>query len=602
MHKGSLPMLQVSAGAPGQQPARTARITRPARMAYEQPAPAEYQLHKPVVPALHLGGMTALADPDGSQKGSQSHRLRPSQTQSTAKLVPRPPATTRQSVSKESSGGGDDGSHHTVPITPAIALKMYGSQLTGFEQSEVLEYPQIFFTGHPASKTRAAPSQTNNNGFDDDRGDYTIVTHDQIAYRYEILMMLGKGSFGQVVKCFDYKTNSLVAVKLIRNKKRFHHQALVEVKILEHIRSQDKERVTNNIHLIEHFYFRNHLCITFELLSINLYEYIKNNQFQGFSLSRIRRFAVQVLQSLCFLAKHRIIHCDLKPENILLKHPNKSAIEVIDFGSSCFDEERMYTYIQSRFYRSPEVILGAPYGVEIDMWSFGCILAELYSGYPLFPGENEAEQLACIMEVLGPPPRHIIDSAPRKKIFFDSSSNPLIKPNSRGKKRLPGTKDLPRALRCSDPLFISFLEESLKWDPRERMTPEEAMRHQWILEGLQPVRPSEQPPPDTARSRRSHHHSSVHHHGMAPSTTTSTGGSGMHVASQSEKFEQMAQAQPPPQTSQSRVPITMPMSARGTATDATSKAMLPPIIMDARAAGRKKDDAPAPPISARYYM
>jgi dual specificity tyrosine-phosphorylation-regulated kinase 2/3/4 len=74
------------------------------------------------------------------------------------------------------------------------------------------------------------------------------------------------------------------------------------------------------------------------------------------------------------------VHCDLKPENILLKGPTKSTIKLIDFGSSCFENERLYTYIQSRFYRSPEVILGMPYGMPIDMWSFGCILAELYSG------------------------------------------------------------------------------------------------------------------------------------------------------------------------------------------------------------------------------
>ena len=81
---------------------------------------------------------------------------------------------------------------------------------------------------------------------------------------------------------------------------------------------------------------------------------------------------------------------------------------MIDFGSSCLEDERVYTYIQSRFYRSPEVILGLSYGLPIDMWSLGCILAELYSGYPLFPGENETEQLACIMEVCGLPPRHLV--------------------------------------------------------------------------------------------------------------------------------------------------------------------------------------------------
>lgn len=82
-----------------------------------------------------------------------------------------------------------------------------------------------------------------------------------------------------------------------------------------------------------------------------------------------------------------IIHCDLKPENIMLRHPNRSIIKVIDFGSSCLSTERVYTYIQSRFYRAPEIILGMQYGTAIDMWSFGCILAELYTGYPLFPGE-----------------------------------------------------------------------------------------------------------------------------------------------------------------------------------------------------------------------
>lgn len=93
-----------------------------------------------------------------------------------------------------------------------------------------------------------------------------------------------------------------------------------------------------------------------------------------------------VLAAARFLRQHSLIHCDLKPENILLMQPQRSAIKVIDFGSSCFINERMYTYVQSRFYRSPEVILGLTYGCEIDMWSFGCILAELYMGYPLFPG------------------------------------------------------------------------------------------------------------------------------------------------------------------------------------------------------------------------
>ena len=109
---------------------------------------------------------------------------------------------------------------------------------------------------------------------------------------------------------------------------------------------------------------------------------------------------------------------DLKPENILLAHPLHSEIKVIDFGSSCFENEKVYTYIQSRFYRSPEVILGMSYGLPIDMWSLGCILAELLTGYPIFPGENEQEQLSCIMEILGVPEKDFINRSSRKRLFF----------------------------------------------------------------------------------------------------------------------------------------------------------------------------------------
>lgn len=119
----------------------------------------------------------------------------------------------------------------------------------------------------------------------------------------------------------------------------------------------------------------------------------------------------------------------------MLRHPAKSAIKVIDFGSSCFEHEKsklpfsryysrsltsaaVYTYIQSRFYRSPEVILGMNYHMAIDMWSLGCIMAELYTGFPIFPGENEQEQLSCIMEVLGVPDKDFINRSSRKRLFF----------------------------------------------------------------------------------------------------------------------------------------------------------------------------------------
>lgn len=132
----------------------------------------------------------------------------------------------------------------------------------------------------------------------------------------------------------------------------------------------------------------------------------------------IRRFAIQLLYALKYLKMFQIIHCDLKPENIMLKENNKSGIKMIDFGSSTFLDERMYTYIQSRFYRAPEIMLGIPYDCSIDMWSFGCIVAELYLGFPIFPGESEQDQLCRIMEMVGMPTNDVLAISERKSRFF----------------------------------------------------------------------------------------------------------------------------------------------------------------------------------------
>jgi dual specificity tyrosine-phosphorylation-regulated kinase 2/3/4 len=138
----------------------------------------------------------------------------------------------------------------------------------------------------------------------------------------------------------------------------------------------------------------------------------------------------------------------------------------------------MYTYVQSRFYRSPEVILGIDYTTAIDMWSMGCLLAELYTGYPLFPGENETEQLALIMEVCGLPPANLQGS--RYKTFFDSSGTPRKLTNSKGKKRRPGSKTLSSVLHCTDMAFLDFLEQCFHWDPTLRLTPMEALSHPFV--------------------------------------------------------------------------------------------------------------------------
>ncbi|GIY40179.1 dual specificity tyrosine-phosphorylation-regulated kinase 4, partial [Caerostris extrusa] len=340
-------------------------------------------------------------------------------------------------------------------------LKYYGARLNGFERSELQsgEYPEIWYLGLEATKIEGEEGAPHNHGYDDDNGSYVKVLHDHLSYR-------------------------------------FHQQALVEVKILEHLCRKDRDGSHHMIKMLNHFYFRNHLCITFELMGLNLYELIKKNNYRGIGATMIRRFAFALVQCLRLLHKEHIIHCDLKPENILLKQRGANSIKVIDFGSSCYTHQRVYTYIQSRFYRSPEVILGLPYGPAIDMWSLGCILSELQTGMPLFPGRTRPTNSPASWKFWAHPTGSsgaglqketflrfqsvLIDGAESdiKKI---PKGNPRSITNSKGKKRRPGTRPLSIALNTEDQDFVDFISRCLDWNSSLRMSPDEALQHSWLL-------------------------------------------------------------------------------------------------------------------------
>ncbi|EFX83360.1 hypothetical protein DAPPUDRAFT_915, partial [Daphnia pulex] len=342
-----------------------------------------------------------------------------------------------------------------------------------------------------------------NDGYDDDNHDYIVRHGERFLDRYEIDSLIGKGSFGQVVKAYDHEEQCHVAVKIIKNKKPFLNQAQIEVKLLEMMNKADAENKYYIVRLKRHFMWRNHLCLVFELLSYNLYDLLRNTNFRGVSLNLTRKFAQQLCTALLFLSTPElsIIHCDLKPENILLCNPKRSAIKIVDFGSSCQLGQRIYQYIQSRFYRSPEVLLGIPYDLAIDIWSLGCILVEMHTGEPLFSGANEVDQMNKIVEVLGMPPRAMLDSAHKTKKYFDKlpDGSYVLKKSKEGKKyKAPGHRRLhdivgvesggPGSRRSgeighfvSDYLkFKDLILRMLDYDPKTRITPYYALQHNFF--------------------------------------------------------------------------------------------------------------------------
>ncbi|KAJ7079153.1 kinase-like domain-containing protein [Mycena belliarum] len=287
--------------------------------------------------------------------------------------------------------------------------------------------PQFRYeSAHNPRRVLTKPSKpAHNEGYDNDDYDYILYVNDWLGaedgHKYLILDILGQGTFGQVVKCQNMKTHEIVAVKVVKNKPAYFNQSMMEVTILEMLnKNSDPQDQHHILRLRDSFIHKSHLCLVFELLSSNLYELIKQNQFQGLSTQLVKVFMAQLLDAMTVLKDARLIHCDLKPENILLKSLQSPQIKVIDFGSACHERQTVYTYIQSRFYRSPEVLLGMSYTASIDMWSLGCIAVELFLGLPLFPGTSEYNQLTRIIEMLGIPPQSMLNTGKQTNQFFDT--------------------------------------------------------------------------------------------------------------------------------------------------------------------------------------
>ncbi|XP_063983186.1 homeodomain-interacting protein kinase 2 isoform X3 [Diachasmimorpha longicaudata] len=286
-------------------------------------------------------------------------------------------------------------------------------------QQQQQQHKQTNMTSH--SKQVANTGNGGNNPQGD--GDYQLVQHEvlySMTNQYEVLEFLGRGTFGQVVKCWKKGTNEIVAIKILKNHPSYARQGQIEVSILSRL-SQENADEFNFVRAYECFQHKSHTCLVFEMLEQNLYDFLKQNKFSPLPLKYIRPILQQVLTALLKLKQLGLIHADLKPENIMLVDPVRQPyrVKVIDFGSASHVSKAVCnTYLQSRYYRAPEIILGLPFCEAIDMWSLGCVVAELFLGWPLYPGSSEYDQIRYISQTQGLPTEHMLNNASKTTKFF----------------------------------------------------------------------------------------------------------------------------------------------------------------------------------------
>ncbi|CBZ32835.1 serine/threonine-protein kinase, putative [Leishmania donovani] len=391
-------------------------------------------------------------------------------------------------VAKEggTNGAGASTSDGADPYArPAIALSVH-----------LLGLYKMVNARYCAQRRLESPGPKYNSGYDDKDGHYLFLPGEVIFQRYIAQEVLGKGSFGTVIRGFDQKRSEAVAMKITRRGSSFRSQAKLELDIL--LRLNENPALNHLVvRLLKVFEWQGHLVLVFELLSFNLYQLIKCTRFNGVSLDLVRKFAYQLTHTLLQLElqkPHPIIHCDLKPENILLRNQNRSGIRLIDFGSACYTAKRFHRYIQSRFYRSPEVILFLDYGTPIDRWSLACVLVEMHTGVPLFDGRTEAAQLAKIEATLGPIPAGMVAGSPKANRFYygNATSGFQLKepiPERRTLESVIGvTTGGPRGRRLNTPghdekayrEFHDFISRFLRYQPEERMSCRDALQHPFL--------------------------------------------------------------------------------------------------------------------------
>ena len=299
----------------------------------------------------------------------------------------------------------------------------------------------------------------------------------------------------------------MVCLKIIENNKDYFDQSIDEIKLLKFINLNGEADDKHVLKMHDCFYHKEHLFIVTELLRDNLYEFSRYNRENEdelyFTVGRLQRISKQLLEGLDFIHGLRLIHCDLKPENILIKSYSRCEVKIIDFGSSCFIHDHLSSYVQSRSYRAPEVILGCKYDYKIDIWSLGCIIAELYTGNVLFQNDTVQGLLARVIGIMGPFPEDMLKTGrlvdnffTKEKLLYQETTDEeknkhlseemaeLLKKQKKSKIQImvPKKTSLKARLRTDDAMFLDFIRCLLDVDKDRRPSAKEALSHPWITE------------------------------------------------------------------------------------------------------------------------
>ncbi|GAB2214640.1 hypothetical protein Droror1_Dr00019000 [Drosera rotundifolia] len=335
--------------------------------------------------------------------------------------------------------------------------------------------------------------------WDDAEGYYSYRFGEVLDGRYEITAAHGKGVFSIVVRAKDLRAGSgdpeEVAVKIIRNNETMLKAGMEELVILKKLVGADPDDRRHCVRFLSSFKYRNHLCLVFESLHMNLREVLKKfGRNIGLKLTAVRTYAKQLFIALKHLRNCGILHCDIKPDNMLVNDA-KTVLKICDFGNAMFAGKNEITpYLVSRFYRAPEIILGLPYDHPMDMWSVGCCLYELYTGKVLFPGPSNNDMLRLHMELKGSFPKKMLRKGAFVDQHFDQDLNFLaieedpvtkkavkrlmvnIKPKDIGTIIKGFSGEEPKMLAN----FKDLLDKIFILDPDKRLTVSQALSHPFI--------------------------------------------------------------------------------------------------------------------------